>query len=104
MRGWFWCAHTVNRGRYGLYQTAWKAFYRRWQQAEDCPWPKSIAFAEQHALVVAAARRHDLPPTPLTSAARVAIYEAGLSRAAVLANLNEGEIAELAPPIDEMLP
>jgi hypothetical protein len=94
----------VNRGRYGLYQTAWKAFYRRWQRAEDCPWPKSMPFAEQHALVVTAARRHDLPPTPLTPAARVAIYQAGLARAAVLANLEPNEIAKLAPPIEEMLP
>lgn len=73
-------------------------------QAEDCPWPKSMPFAEQHALVVTAARRHDLPPTPLTPAARVAIYQAGLARAAVLANLEPNEIAKLAPPIEEMLP
>lgn len=95
---------SVNRGRYGLYQTAWKAFYRRWQQAEDCPWPRSMAFADQHAFVVEAARRHDLPPAPLTAGARVAVYEAGLARAAVLANLEPSEIATLAPPIEEMLP
>lgn len=95
---------SVNRGRYGVYQTAWKAFYRRWQRAEDCPWPRSMAFADQHALVVAAARRYDLPPEPLTAAARATIYEAGLARAAVLANLEPSEIATLAPPIEEMLP
>jgi hypothetical protein len=95
---------SVNRGRYGVYQTAWKAFYRRWQRAEDCPWPRSMAFADQHAFVVAAARRHDLPPAPLTAAARVAVYDAGLARAAVLANLEPSEIATLAPPIEEMLP
>ncbi len=95
---------SVNRGRYGLYQTAWKAFYRRWQQAEDCPWPRSMPFADQHAFVVEAARRHELPPAPLTAPARVAVYEAGLARAAVLANLEPSEIATLAPPIEEMLP
>lgn len=94
----------VNRGRYGLYQSTWKAFYRRWQGAEDCPWPRSGPFAEQHDAIVAAARRHGLPPAPLTPAARVAIYEAGLSRAAVLANLEPARLAAVAPPIDEVLP
>jgi hypothetical protein len=59
---------------------------------------------DQHAFVVAAARRHDLPPAPLTAAVRVAVYDAGLARAAVLANLEPIEIATLAPPIEEMLP
>jgi len=63
-----------------------------------------MAFADQHALVVAAARRYDLPPAPLTAATRATIYEAGLVRAAVLANLEPSEIAALAPPIEEMLP
>jgi len=54
--------------------------------------------------VVAAARRYDLPPAPLTAAARATIYEAGLARAAVLANLEPSDIATLAPPIEEMLP
>lgn len=94
----------VNRGRYGLYQTTWKAFYRRWQGAEDCPWPRSGPFAEQHDAIVSAARRHGLTPAPLTAAARMAIYEAGLARAAVLANIDPARLAVLAPPIEEMLP
>lgn len=53
---------------------------------------------------VAAARRYDLPPAPFTAAARATVYEAGLARAAVLANLEPSEIATLAPPIEEMLP
>lgn len=94
----------VNRLRYGLYKTEWKAFYRRWHQAEDSPWPHSAAFAEQHAMLVAAARRHGLPPAPLTAAARQAVYAGGLARAAVLANLDLENLTSLAPPIDEMLP
>lgn len=94
----------VNRGRYGLYQTTWKAFYRRWQAAEDCPWPQSGPFAEQHDAIVSAARRHGLTPAPLTASARMAIYEAGLARAAVLANIDPARLTALAPPIEEMLP
>lgn len=94
----------VNRGRYGLYQTTWKAFYRRWQGTEDCPWPRSGPFAEQHDAIVSAARRHGLTPAPLTASARMAIYEAGLARAAVLANIDPARLAALAPPIEEMLP
>lgn len=40
----------------------------------------------------------------LQAAARVAVYEAGLTRGAVPANLERSEIATLAPPIEEMLP
>jgi len=32
------------------------------------------------------------------------IYEAGLARAAVLANIDLARLAALAPPIEEMLP
>ena len=94
----------VNRGRYGLYQTIWKSFYRRWQSAEECPWPRSAPFEEQHDLVVSAATRHGLAPSPLTGEMRRTIYDAGLARAAVLANLESQRLAELAPPIDEVLP
>jgi hypothetical protein len=94
----------VNRGRYGLYQSSWKAFYRRWQGAEDCPWPRSGPFADQHDAIVSAARRHGLPSAPLTPSARVTIHVAGLSRAAVLANLEPARLVAVAPPIDEVLP
>jgi hypothetical protein len=63
-----------------------------------------LPFGEQHALLVEAARRHELPPAPLTPATRQTVYETGLARAAVLANLEPRQLAELAPPIDEILP
>ncbi len=63
-----------------------------------------MPWIDQHELVVAAAQRYGLPPSPLTAEARLAIYEAGLARAAVLANIDPGQLTDIAPPIDEVLP
>lgn len=96
---------SVNRERYRLYQSEWKAFYRRWQSEPDWLWPTVEPFAAQHARLVAAAIRHSLPQSPLDGpAVREELFHRGLARAAVLSRMSESELLALSPPISEILP
>jgi hypothetical protein len=94
----------VNRRRYAVYQEAWKTWYRRWQASSDWPWPVSEPFAAQHERVTNAAREHGLPPAPLAGAVRGEVYAEGCRDAAVLANMDFERLADIAPPIEEVLP
>lgn len=51
-----------------------------------------------------AARDHGLPPAPLAGDVRHELYAAGCADAAVLANLEPEQLAEIAPPLEEVLP
>lgn len=94
----------VNRRRHAVYQDAWKAWYRRWQASTDWAWPVSEPFAAQHERVANAAREHGLPPAPLEGPVRREVYATGCGDAAVLANMEPKLLAEIAPPIEEVLP
>lgn len=91
----------VNRERYLVYQRAWKDFYRAWQEDRVGEWPTAEPFLQQHRRVCAAVRRHGLPPAPLgTPAARQAVYDRGLTRAATLAAATPQEMETVAMPLD----
>lgn len=96
---------SVNRERYHLYQREWKVFYRHWQSDPEWHWPTFEPFLAQHARLAEAAEQHLLPPDPFaTEAMREQAYRNGLSRAAVLANMEMSALAEIAPPVREVLP
>jgi hypothetical protein len=94
----------INRERYFVYQHAWKGFYRSWQQDRIGDWPTAEPFAQQHRRVCEAVREHGLPPAPLaTAAARQAVYDRGLERAAGLVAATPEEITLVAMPLDMIL-
>ena len=95
----------VNRERYLVYQQAWKAFYRAWQQDRVGEWPTSESFLQQHRRVCAAARAHGLPPAPLAGeATRREVFARGRDRAASLAAATPEELRLVAMPLDTILP
>lgn len=94
----------VNRLRYGVYHREWKAFYRRWQAADEWSWPVNEPFWMQHQRIERAAREFALPPQPLAASPRLQIYQEGCRRAAALLGAAEAELATVAPPIEELLP
>ncbi len=94
----------VNRERYLTYQRAWKAFYRRWQAAEEWSWPMGEPFWMQHERILRAARQYGLPPQPLDPSGRSLVYREGSRRAANLAGATAEEMAWVSPPLEEMLP
>jgi hypothetical protein len=94
----------VDQERYRPFVRAWKEFYRAWRAEEDWQWPTVEAFPLQHARLVAAVSRHGLPVDPVPAAARQAVVERALSRAAVRADTSPARVAQLAPPSEELLP
>jgi hypothetical protein len=96
---------SVNRERYRLYQREWKAFYRRWQSEPEWHRPTVEPFAQQHARLMSAAGRYELPCDPFAAAgSRNELFQRGLERASVLANRKPSDMLALAPPITEILP
>ncbi|MFN9370140.1 MAG: hypothetical protein ACK6CT_15475 [Planctomycetia bacterium] len=95
----------VNRERYIVYQRAWKAFYRDWQQDRVGEWPTAEPFLLQHRRVCEAARTHALPPAPLASeATRREVFDRGRDRVASLAAATLQELQLVAMPLDTILP
>jgi hypothetical protein len=94
----------VNRERYTAYQRAWKAFFRRWQEASAWSWPVGEPFWMQHQRVSEAARLHGLPREPLDAAGREAAFTQGRRRAANLTGADDAELALVCPPHSEILP
>lgn len=95
----------VNRERYLVYQQAWKAFYREWQQDRIGEWPTSEPFLQQHRRVCEAARAHALPAAPLASdATRREIFDRGRDRVASLAAATTKEFDLVTMPLDTILP
>ena len=94
----------VNEQRHGRYTRAWKNFYRQWRQEENWEWPTDEQFWLQHRRLVEAARRHGLPANPLAGVRPAQLVEAALPEVAKLGGASEKEIAQVLPPVDELLP
>jgi hypothetical protein len=95
---------SVNRHRYGVYQRAWKDFFRQWRREHQFAWPPDAPFQEQHDLLKDAAQRLQLPPAPLDEAMRQAALEKARSDAAEIFSATDAELDEITPPLDELLP
>jgi len=93
----------VNDQRYSRYTRAWKAFYRLWRGAEDWDWPTSEPFGMQHQRLSNAVRQHGLPPDPLATVGREALVRTAVQRLVEM-GFPETEVAQVLPPVDELLP
>lgn len=94
----------VNRHRHEAYTRGWKEFFRHWRQEDEWEWPTSEPFWRQHRRLVDAAQRHGLPPDPLASLPPNRLVQAVLSEVTVLTRATKDELAQVLPPIEEMLP
>jgi len=94
----------VNEHRHGRYTRAWKDFYRQWRKEEGWEWVTSEPFWLQHRRLAEAARRHGLPPNPLADASKEQLVSTAIVEVAKLAAASEKEIAQVLPPVDELLP
>jgi hypothetical protein len=93
----------VNDQRHSRYTRAWKDFYRSWRKEEEWEWPTSESFPMQHQRVLRAAQAHRLPPNPLAELSRAELVRAAVQRLAEM-GFAENEVAEVLPPVDELLP
>lgn len=94
----------VNEQRHSRYTRAWKNFYRSWRKEAGWEWPTAEPFWLQHRRLVEGARRHGLPPDPLASVSKEELVRAALVEVAKVAAASEKEIAQVLPPVDELLP
>ena len=94
----------VNEQRHGRYTRAWKNFYRQWRKDEGWEWPTSEQFWLQHRRLVDGARRHGLPANPLDNVSREELVRSALVEVARVAAASEKELAQVVPPVDELLP
>ena len=94
----------VNEQRHGRYTRAWKTFYRQWRKEEGWEWPTSEQFWLQHRRLVDAARRNELPPNPLDNVTKEELVQSAVAEVAKVAAASEKELAQVVPPVDELLP
>jgi hypothetical protein len=95
---------SINRERYGIYQRAWKEFYRQWRREPDFQWPRPIPFREQHARLDEAAGKYVLPKSPLIDSARRAALAKAREDAAELLAVMDEEWDAAVPPLEVLLP
>jgi hypothetical protein len=93
----------INRERYGRYQEAWKAFYRRWRAEPDWSWPTAEPFEVQHERLVAAAQRHGLVQDPLAGVDDARLCEAAINKAATVSFASVEQLRSVAPGPKEIL-
>ena len=94
----------VNQHRHGCYTQAWKTFYRSWRQEEGWDWVTSEPFWMQHRRLAAAAHHHRLPANPLADVGKQKLIRTAISEVSKLAAASENEIAQVLPPVEELLP
>lgn len=94
----------VNDHRHSRYTRAWKQFFRNWRRDEEWQWPTAESFAKQHRRLCEAAGRHGLPLDPLEGNVRAEVLSTALTEAAALSSATPEEMAQVQPPMEEMLP
>jgi hypothetical protein len=94
----------VNEQRHSRYIREWKAFYRRWRHEPEMEWPTSEQFWSQHRRLVKAVAEYGLPPDPLGAVRRSDMISTALLEVQRLENAPEREVAEICPPMEELLP
>ena len=93
----------VNDQRHSRYSRAWKDFYWSWRKEEGWEWPTAEQFWLQHRRLAEAAHQHGLPPNPLASLTRADLVQAAVRRLGEM-GFPENEVAQVRPPLDELLP
>ncbi len=93
----------VNYERHSRYTSAWKAFYRRWWTEKEWEWPTSEPFWMQHKRILKAVHEHGLPPDPLANTSRAQLVEAALNHLTEM-GFPPTDVAQVLPPVEELLP
>jgi hypothetical protein len=94
----------ANRARYTCYQRAWKEFFRRWRAAPAMSWPLDAPFPRQHAELAAACTEYLLPENPFGEPERRAALAQAMADTAEIMAATSGELDEIAPPVEIVLP
>ena len=94
----------VNAQRHSRYTRSWKDFYRKWRQEAEWEWPTAEPFWLQHRRLMDAAQRCGLPPNPLANLEPRQLVEAALPAVAKVGGATPTEIAQVLPPVHELLP
>lgn len=93
----------VNEQRHSAYTRAWKNFYRLWWKEQEWEWPTSEPFWMQHQRVVKAVHQYQLPPNPLAEVTKEDLIRSALQRLAEM-GFPESDVAQVLPPVEELLP
>lgn len=93
----------VNEERHTRYTRAFKSFYREWRGEPEWEWPTAEPFWMQHKRLVKAVHAHKLPPNPLGDISKEDLIRAALRRLAMM-GFPETEVAQVLPPVEELLP
>jgi hypothetical protein len=93
----------VNDERYGRYTRAWKKFYRQWWREAEWEWATSEPFWMQHRRLVKAVHRHGLAQDPLSDSSKQELVRAAIRRLGEM-GFAEAEVAQVLPPVEELLP
>lgn len=94
----------VNQQRHARYTRPWRRFFRSWRQEPGWEWPTGEPFTRQHARLLTAARAHGLPADPLAECSKEALIETAVREVCGLAAASDAEVAQVLPPVYEMLP
>jgi hypothetical protein len=94
----------VNAQRHSRFTRPWRQFYRNWREEYGWVWPTAEPFPQQHERLVAAARAHGLPKDPLAGLSKEAFVEAAVREVCALAAATNAEVAQVLPPLYEVLP
>lgn len=83
---------------------AWKEFFRQWRREPEFSWPPDLPFSDQHLMLVNAARNYGLPECPFSESARQRAMQEARTEAAEIFAASPGELDEIMPPTEIMLP
>ncbi|MDA0814635.1 MAG: hypothetical protein O3C21_19845 [Verrucomicrobia bacterium] len=94
----------VNRERYGIYQRAWKEFFKKWRTEDDWIWPTAEPFEDQHRRVLNAADRHSLPVNPMDGIDPQSLVDTAARNAAKAGLTSAENVERVLPPTSVLFP
>lgn len=94
----------VNQHRHSRYTRAWRRFYRDWRKEPDWDWPTAESFDRQHQRLLEAAGTHELPLNPFEGLPKEDLIEMAVREVCQVAAATRTEVAQVLPPVYELLP
>jgi hypothetical protein len=93
----------VNEQRHSRYTRSWRRFYRSWRKEPEWDWPTSERFTLQHRRLLTGAHTHGLPADPLAETTKEALIAAAVQEVGQVAGATPAEVAQVLPPVYELL-
>ena len=78
--------------------------HRKWRREPEFSWPPELPFSDQHRMLVNTARYYGLPEYPFSESARQRAMQEARTEAAEIFAASPGELDEILPPAEIMLP